>query len=180
LQAKRPINQEKGPELQAFAVRLQGRTSAIGLKQVDIAQQLGMRPTRVSNWFQGLCAPSGINKKRLAELLEVPQDWLYKGKVGDPDLDLNPKNAHEDQKLTSKVTRLLMRPTDKRGVVALSPEFRNPSDSPKGPTREEIEYYLVSYLNAAEEWPYGDGLSAAYMQIMAHLRPSDFAKAKAD
>jgi hypothetical protein len=46
----------------------------------------------------------------------------------------------------------------------------------KRPNREQIEQFFGAYLDAAEAWPHGDGLSVAWHEVMKHLRPSDFTR----
>ena len=134
-----------------------------------------MSISRVSNWFQGTASPSGMNKKRLASALGVDADWLYNGTTRLAGLVVG-----EEQAALYNGKRLLKRSADNRGVVALSPDFRTPPDEPRNkcPSRDQIEHFIVAYLDAAETWPHGDGLSVAWHEILAHLRPSDFVPEK--
>ncbi|HPE86030.1 MAG: XRE family transcriptional regulator [Bacteroidia bacterium] len=46
--------------------------AAKGIKQVYVAQKLGVSVVTVSNWAKGKTAPNEKNLKRLSELLQVP------------------------------------------------------------------------------------------------------------
>lgn len=70
--------------LREFAIRLDRRAAHLGLSQADIANRLGAKAPRVSNWFQGRNFPRARERVSLANILGVNLDWLIKGE-GEPE-----------------------------------------------------------------------------------------------
>lgn len=62
-----------------MAWRLNSAAEEANLKQIAIAEALGQKPATVGNWFQGLNYPRRRERKELARLLGVTEDWLFEG-----------------------------------------------------------------------------------------------------
>lgn len=78
--------QEENRELLTdFAFRLSAAAGREGLSQTEIAERLGLKLPRVSNWFQGRNFPRKRERVELAKVLRTNVDWLIQGK-GDPEI----------------------------------------------------------------------------------------------
>ena len=71
-------------QLQNFSIRLSGRADHLGLSQTALAEMLGIKLARVSNWFQGRNFPRTRERVELARRLGVRLEWLIHG-LGDPE-----------------------------------------------------------------------------------------------
>lgn len=81
--------QEENTEiLRDFAWRLNACAERKGLSQVEIANQMGVKPPRVGNWFQGRNFPRSREKVQLAKLLGVTVDWLIQGVRDNPEISV--------------------------------------------------------------------------------------------
>lgn len=78
------MQEENRELLSEFAARLNARSEHQGFNQTQIAEKLGVKYPRVSNWFQGRNFPRAREKMELAKLLKVNLDWLMHG-IGEPE-----------------------------------------------------------------------------------------------
>ncbi|WP_261027594.1 helix-turn-helix transcriptional regulator [Streptococcus mitis] len=60
-----------------FSKRLKKLRKNKGLKQQQIADEIGVNRGSYSNWEKGKREPSFENLLKLADLLEVSLDWLF-------------------------------------------------------------------------------------------------------
>lgn len=65
------------------AQRLSQLLKASSLKQIEIAEALGVPPSSVSKWGLGQTVPTGARLEALASLLGVSVDYIRTGKVGE-------------------------------------------------------------------------------------------------
>jgi transcriptional regulator with XRE-family HTH domain len=63
---------------QLVGERIRARRKALGLKQREIAQALGIEQSEVSRWERGVHEPRGKNRARLCDVLGVTVDYLYR------------------------------------------------------------------------------------------------------
>lgn len=84
LQNVREVQAETSEYLRDFALRLSTRAEHLGLSQTEIAERLGLKVPRVSNWFQGRNYPRKEERRKLAQVLGVNLEWLLEG-VGEPE-----------------------------------------------------------------------------------------------
>ncbi|MCP4588363.1 MULTISPECIES: S24 family peptidase [unclassified Pseudoalteromonas] len=77
----------------AFEDRLEQQMKAVGVKGIDIVNQLKVSKGSVSQWRNGVTKPGGENAIRLAKFLRCNLTWLIEGK-GTPEknveLELGP------------------------------------------------------------------------------------------
>lgn len=66
--------------LMDVANRLNKRANELGLKQAEIARQLGITRGSVNQWFNGNTKPSGEKLVQLAKLMKTSADWISSGK----------------------------------------------------------------------------------------------------
>ena len=62
-----------------FAERVKAKMKAKGLRQADIARQIGYTSTGVWNWLQGNTYPRAETLSDLANILGETEDWLLNG-----------------------------------------------------------------------------------------------------
>ena len=74
-------------ETATFGDRLAGAREAAGLKQVDLAEQLGVQPDSVEAWENDLREPRANRLQMLSGLLGVSLSWLLTGTGDGPDID---------------------------------------------------------------------------------------------
>ena len=74
-------------ETATFGDRLAGAREAAGLKQVDLAEQLGVQPDSVEAWQNDLREPRANRLQMLSGLLGVSLSWLLTGTGDGPDID---------------------------------------------------------------------------------------------
>jgi len=70
-----------------FGTRLKEAIDAAGLTQLQLAQQIGVRPTLVSSWVRGRSLPSVPNLARLVPALRADAGWLLLGDTPKRDRD---------------------------------------------------------------------------------------------
>lgn len=87
LQIYRVAQEENREALADFAFRLNARAEHLGLSQTEIAERLGLKLPRVSNWFQGRNFPRKRERLELARILGVNLEWLIQGE-GEPERKL--------------------------------------------------------------------------------------------
>lgn len=70
-----------GDESLQFAERLRRAMKARGLERrpAALARYLGLSPTSVGPWYNGVRLPDGASLLRLADKLNVSLDWLLRG-----------------------------------------------------------------------------------------------------
>ena len=49
-----------------------------GLRQIDLAEALGVSSTTIKNWECGICEPSPASGVKIAAYFEVPWDDIFK------------------------------------------------------------------------------------------------------
>lgn len=59
-----------------FPARLKSARNVRGLSQMDLASKAGLPPTSISHFEAGTRKPSFDNLRRLAQVLQVPSDYL--------------------------------------------------------------------------------------------------------
>jgi transcriptional regulator with XRE-family HTH domain len=62
-----------------FAERVKAKMKAKGIRQSEIARQIGYTSTGVWNWLQGNTLPRAETLSALASILDVTEDWLRNG-----------------------------------------------------------------------------------------------------
>lgn len=65
--------------MDGFGTRLREAINDAGLTQMQLAEQIGVRPNLVSLWVQGKSLPSTPNLARLVPVLRADADWLLLG-----------------------------------------------------------------------------------------------------
>lgn len=71
------MKMQKLPDDLSPEKRLQhARKERTSLNQRQVAERLGVTPQAVSQWERGEDSPSSSNLRKLAELYDVPMDWL--------------------------------------------------------------------------------------------------------
>jgi transcriptional regulator with XRE-family HTH domain len=75
---------ERAPQLDrlAFGARLKTAMTEAGLKQRDLAEQVGAHHNRVGEWVRGTRWPSIGHLASLAHVLKVDLNWLLLGTPG--------------------------------------------------------------------------------------------------
>lgn len=63
--------------MKIFGKRLREVRKNKGLKQQEIAEQIGIKQNSYSDWENGKTEPSFENLIKLADVLEVSLDWLF-------------------------------------------------------------------------------------------------------
>jgi transcriptional regulator with XRE-family HTH domain len=58
--------------------RLNVAISHAGIKRIQLATQMGVNPSTITSWKQGR-HPIGIHAQKMANILEVPEEWLING-----------------------------------------------------------------------------------------------------
>jgi transcriptional regulator with XRE-family HTH domain len=78
------VSSERVPQLDrpAFGARLNTAMTEAGLKQRDLAEQVGAHHNRVNEWVRGTRWPSIGHLASLAQVLKVDLDWLLLGTPG--------------------------------------------------------------------------------------------------
>ncbi len=71
----------------AFEDRLEQQMKAVGVKGIDIVNQLKVSKGSVSQWRNGVTKPGGENAIRLAKFLRCNLTWLIEGK-GTPEKNI--------------------------------------------------------------------------------------------
>jgi len=66
-----------------FASRLRAARKQRNLKQAELAQRIGLRPSAISNFEAGGRTPTFHNLRKLADTLEVTTDYLMGREGGD-------------------------------------------------------------------------------------------------
>ena len=74
--------QIKSEKLRIFSERFKSALRRSNFQDNEIAEKLGVAPSAISNWRQGLNMAKGKNLRRLAELLNCRPGWLL-GEEGD-------------------------------------------------------------------------------------------------
>ena len=68
--------QKKSEKLRVFSERFKSALRKSNLQDNEIAEKLGVAPSAISNWRQGLNRAKGKNLRRLAEVLKCGPEWL--------------------------------------------------------------------------------------------------------
>ncbi|HHS9742150.1 TPA: helix-turn-helix domain-containing protein [Raoultella ornithinolytica] len=63
----------------AIGARIRARRNELGLKQTDVAKELGMTMQAISLWENGKVAPGGNSISTLARVLKCDVSWLLEG-----------------------------------------------------------------------------------------------------
>src|SRR5436190_848864 len=74
--------QIKSEKLRLFSERFKSALGRANFQDNEIAEKLGVAPSAISNWRQGLNMAKGKNLRRLAEVLHCRPGWLL-GEEGD-------------------------------------------------------------------------------------------------
>src|SRR3954469_16246434 len=80
----RASQQKKSEKLRIFSERFKSALRKSNLQDNEIAEKLGVAPSAISNWRQGLNMAKGKNLRRLAEVLQCGTGWL----LGEDDPEL--------------------------------------------------------------------------------------------
>ncbi|WP_354691050.1 helix-turn-helix domain-containing protein [Phytobacter sp. RSE-02] len=67
----------------AIGTRIRARRNELGLKQADVAKELGMTMQAISLWENGKVAPGGNSISTLARVLQCDVSWLLEGTTVD-------------------------------------------------------------------------------------------------
>jgi transcriptional regulator with XRE-family HTH domain len=68
--------QIKSEKLRVFSERFRSALRSSNFQDNEIAEKMGVAPSAISNWRQGLNMAKGKNLRRLAELLDCRPGWL--------------------------------------------------------------------------------------------------------
>src|SRR2546430_12324551 len=68
--------QIKSEKLRLFSERFRAALGRSRFQDNEIAEKLGVAPSAISNWRQGLNMAKGKNLRRLAEVLDCQPGWL--------------------------------------------------------------------------------------------------------
>src|SRR6266542_3312628 len=68
--------QKKSEKLSIFSERFKSALGRSNFQDNEIAEKLGVAPSAISNWRQGLNMAKGKNLRRLAEVLNCRPGWL--------------------------------------------------------------------------------------------------------
>src|SRR6266581_9567864 len=68
--------QEKSEKLRVFSGRFRSALRRSNFQDNEIAEKMGVAPSAISNWRQGLNMAKGKNLRRLAEVLNCRTGWL--------------------------------------------------------------------------------------------------------
>ena len=68
--------QKKSEKLRVFSERFKSALRKSNFQDNEIAAKMGVAPSAISNWRQGLNMAKGKNLRRLAELLKCRPGWL--------------------------------------------------------------------------------------------------------
>jgi len=71
--------QIKSEKLRIFSERFRSALRSSNFQDNEIAEKMGVAPSAISNWRQGLNMAKGKNLRRLAELLNCQPGWLLGG-----------------------------------------------------------------------------------------------------
>ena len=74
--------QLKSEKLRIFSERFKSALRRSNFQDNEIAEKMGVAPSAISNWRQGLNMAKGKNLRRLAEVLNCRPGWLL-GEEGD-------------------------------------------------------------------------------------------------
>lgn len=87
------------------------------LNQSDLAGLMGITPQAVQNWEYGKTAPKLSRLKKLAQVLEVSEEWLITGQGA-----INKKviNSADDQKTEDEIISILSQLDGQRREDAIS------------------------------------------------------------
>src|SRR5947208_5403082 len=75
--------QKKSEKLRLFSERFKSALRRSNFQDNEIAEKMGVAPSAISNWRQGLNMAKGKNLRRLAEVLNCRPGWL----LGEEDND---------------------------------------------------------------------------------------------
>jgi transcriptional regulator with XRE-family HTH domain len=75
----RTSQQIKSEKLRLFSERFRSALRSSNFQDNEIAEKMGVAPSAISNWRQGLNMAKGKNLRRLAELLQCHPSWLLGG-----------------------------------------------------------------------------------------------------
>src|SRR6266498_697568 len=68
--------QKKSEKLRLFSERFRSALRRSNFQDNEIAEKMGVAPSAISNWRQGLNMAKGKNLRRLAEVLNCRPGWL--------------------------------------------------------------------------------------------------------
>src|SRR6266542_2888623 len=68
--------QKKSEKLRIFSERFQSALRKSNFQDNELAAKIGVAPSAISNWRQGLNMAKGKNLRRLAEVLNCSPGWL--------------------------------------------------------------------------------------------------------
>ena len=74
------VNRKINMNVNSFNERLRSRRMGLGMQGKDLAERLGVSAAYVTQLEKGKRVPSGGMLTQLAEILNVPVDWLLTGK----------------------------------------------------------------------------------------------------
>jgi transcriptional regulator with XRE-family HTH domain len=83
----RGIQQKKSEKLRTFSERFRSALRRSNFQDNEIAEKMGVAPSAISNWRQGLNMAKGKNLRRLAEVLNCRPGWLL-GEEENEDTDV--------------------------------------------------------------------------------------------
>lgn len=78
-ESRRTVEKYKRVSLDSFHERFSHLINLSGMTQIDVGAKLGIRQTHVSGLSKGRNKPSSELMKRIAELFDVPENWLAYG-----------------------------------------------------------------------------------------------------
>src|SRR6266498_1438336 len=76
--------QKKSEKLRLFSERFRSALRRSNFQDNEIAEKMGVAPSAISNWRQGLNMAKGKNLRRLAEVLKCRPGWLLGEEDHDP------------------------------------------------------------------------------------------------
>jgi transcriptional regulator with XRE-family HTH domain len=79
----RASQQKKSEKLRTFSERFRSALRKSNFQDNEIAGKMGVAPSAISNWRQGLNMAKGKNLRRLAEVLNCRPGWL----LGEEDIE---------------------------------------------------------------------------------------------
>lgn len=86
----------------AIGSRIRERRNHLGLKQSDVAKELGMTMQAISLWENGKVSPGGNNVSKLAKILQCDVSWLLEGvtvEEKDEKMILNHESGRVDRRI---------------------------------------------------------------------------------
>jgi len=131
--------QIKSEKLRIFSERFKSALGKSSFQDNEIAEKLGVAPSAISNWRQGLNMAKGKNLRRLAEVLNCQPRWLAGEEEPQQEAAFAKRtDPHEQETWQQRALSAEKKLADLRNGLRMLLETSEEPPAPQGPAHSEL------------------------------------------